>query len=395
MHRVVAVQLKDFCKGFEEGVFEEFFFWRKVSCSFWSFEVHQNIIFNMIYKDIVAGRVMIEIDGKYSGGQTLRTALSLSAITKIPFKMTNIRGKRENPGLQLQHLTAVNAMGEICDAHVEGNNLRSNELEFTPGEVKGGKYKFDIQSAGSATLIFQALLPVLLFAEKESEVEVRGGTANPLAPPALEIKEVFLYFLKKAGIEVEFEILEEGFYPKGGGRIKFKVNPVKKLRELSLLERGSYLKTEIIALASEELEKADVASRITEGVRANVLMEKNVLTEEIYKKTLSPGCYVHVNGEFENTKLGFTVLGERGKKAEDVGRECAKGFLEIVNSDATADRFTADQLLMYLALAGGGCFVTDHVTDHLRTNASLIERFLPVRFKIKEMNVECLSVQHG
>ena len=178
-------------------------------------------------RELVRRDRMIEIDGSLGGGQLLRTALSLSMITLSPFKIVNVRKKRENPGLQAQHLTAVNAAKKISNAEVEGDLMNSTELIFKPKRITGGKYDFDIGTAGSTTLVFQTLLPALVHAEKESEVSIEGGTANPLAPPALEIREVFWWYLEKFGVKVDFEILKEGFYPKGGGKIGFKVKPIK------------------------------------------------------------------------------------------------------------------------------------------------------------------------
>jgi len=335
---------------------------------------------------------MIEIDGSVGGGQLLRSALSLSAVTKKLFKMVNIRGKRNNPGLQLQHLTAVNAMKEICNAEVKGNELHSKELEFIPRKVEGGIFELDIGTAGSTTLVMQTLLPVLLFAEKESEVEIRGGTANPLAPPALEIKEVFLYFLKKFGIEVEFEILKEGFYPKGGGLIKFRVNHVSEVKKCDFLERGKEVKREVFAVASKELEKVDVGERMIAGFKEEFGRGENLSAKIRHGETLSAGCYLHANVEFEKTKISFTVLGEKGKKAEDVGKECALQLKKVLESDATVDPFTADQLLLYLALSNGGSFITSEITDHMKTNIDLIEKFLPVKFEVEGLKVVCLPV---
>ncbi|MFA4886708.1 MAG: RNA 3'-terminal phosphate cyclase [Candidatus Nanoarchaeia archaeon] len=330
---------------------------------------------------------MIILDGSQAGGQYLRTSLSLSAITKKPFKLINIRGKRENPGLQNQHLTAVNAMKELCNGEVNGNELHSKELEFIPKQIEGGNYIFDTGTAGSVTLVMQTILPVLLFANKESQIGIKGGTANPFAPPALEIKEVFIYFLKKFGIEVDFEIIQEGFYPKGGGKIIFKVKPIKNLKKINLIERGELIKNKVSAISTDDLRKAQVSARLIAGFKE--VFKKEITNEEQYVNTLSPGCYLHANAEFTNTKLGFTVLGEKGKKAEDVGKECALHFSEIINSNATVDHFTADQLLIYVALAGEGSFITNQITDHLKTNAELIEKFLPVKFEIKDNKIEC------
>ena len=153
---------------------------------------------------------MITIDGANAGGQCLRTSLSLSTLTQKPFKIINIRKKRSNSGLQKQHLTAVNAIAKICNAKLKGNELNSTELEFIPSKIIPGNYKFDIGTAGSTTLVLQTLLPALIFdTDKKSNIEIIGGTANPLAPPALNIKEVFLWHLNKLGINVELKIEKE------------------------------------------------------------------------------------------------------------------------------------------------------------------------------------------
>ena len=197
--------------------------------------------------------------------------------------------------------------------------------------------------------MFQTLLPALSHAEHESEVTIIGGTANPMAPPALEIKEVFLYLLEKFGIKVDFNIMQEGFYPRGGGKIHFKVHPIQEFKEFNLLEKGKYLETNVTAVSSQELEKADVAKRLLKGFKLKYPMEKQVNTKEFYEKTFSTGCYITAHASYEHTRLGFTVLGERGKRSEDLGKECAKKLLEIMESEATVDMHEADQLLLYVA----------------------------------------------
>ncbi len=331
---------------------------------------------------------MIEIDASSGGGQLLRTALSLSMITKASFKMKSIRKKRENPGLQAQHLTCVQAAKKISQASVEGDVLKSEELIFRPKGVNGGSYEFNIGTAGSTTLVFQTLLPALIFAQKESQISIIGGTANPLAPPALEIKEVFLELIKKIGVNVDFQIVKEGFYPKGGGKVLFKVQPVKEIKPISLLERGFLKEVSVFAVCSEDLQKASVASRLIKGFKGN----EKIKEKEMYCYTESSGCYIHVNATFQNTKIGFTALGKKGKPAEEIGKECGVEFEKELTSSATIDPFSADQLLIYLALAGKGVFVTSQITEHLLTNIEIIEKFLPVEFKISGNKVECYSL---
>lgn len=334
---------------------------------------------------------MIIIDGSIGGGQILRSSLTLSALAQKPFKMINIRGKRERSGLQHQHLTAVNAIAKICNAKVKGNVLHSHDLEFIPTKVVSGEYKFDIGTAGSTTLVLQTLLPPLIFAKEKSTLEIGGGTANPLAPPALDLKEVFLWHLNNLGIKISLEIEKEGFYPKGGGKIKVTINPCNELKEIKLAEskHGYYEETKIIAVSSKDLENREVCKRMIEGFKLNFPISYKTTKEEKYIETLNPGCYIHANYQYNDCKLGMSVLGEKSKKAEDIGKECALKLLEEMKSGSNADHFTADQLIIYMAIKGSGKIRVSEITDHMKTNMQVIEKFLDVKFIINENIIEC------
>jgi len=334
---------------------------------------------------------MLIIDGSEGGGQILRSSLSLSALTQKPFKMINIRGKREKSGIQYQHFTAVNAMAKICNAKVKGNELHSHELEFIPDKTIPEKYKFDIGTAGSTVLVLQTLLPPLIFAEEKSILEIIGGTANPMAPPALDIKEVFLWHLNNLGIKIDLEIEKEGFYPKGGGKIKVVINPCKELKEIKLSEQkhGHYKETKIITVSSKDLEDKEICKRMIKGFKLNFPIEYKLKPEEYYLEILSPGCYIHANYQYDNCNIGMSILGEKSKKAEDIGKECALKLLEEMKSGANTDHFTADQLLLYMAIKCSGKIRVSKVTDHMKTNMNVIEKFLNVKFDIKNEIIEC------
>jgi len=329
---------------------------------------------------------MIEIDGSEGGGQLLRSSLSLSALTRKPFKMINIRGKREKPGLQNQHLTAVNSISKICNAKVIGNFLHSKELEFIPSEIVSGNYKFDIGTAGSTTLVAQTILPPLLFANQISTVDIVGGTANPLAPPALDVKEVFLYHLNNFGAIVNLEIEREGFYPKGNGKIKLTINPCKKL-EFKIIKPQDKV-VNVFVVASNDLSDRKVAKRMIDGFVSNFPRDYKSISHAWYVETSSTGCYIHANYK----KIGMSILGERALTAENVGKECALKLLEEINSKADTDHFTADQLLLYLAISGSGTIHVSNITDHMRTNINIIEKFLDVKFEIKNNVIECKKI---
>ncbi len=337
---------------------------------------------------------MITIDGSSAGGQLLRTSLSLSALTKKPFKMINIRSNRQSPGLRHQHLTAVNAIAKICNAKVKGNELHSHELEFIPNDINPGDYKFDIGTAGSTTLVLETLIVPLSFAKEMSTLEIIGATANPWAPPVLDIKEVFLWHLDKLGIKADLKIEKEGFYPKGGGKIKTTINLCKGIKEIKLAEpkHGNYKETGIIAVCSHELKQKDVAKRLIKGFKSNFPVEYKIKTEEKYAETLSPGCYIHANYSYNDCKLGMSILGEKSKKAEDVGRECALNLLREMKSGATTDHFTADQLLIYMGIKGSGKIKVSQVTEHMKTNIEVIKKFLDVNFSIEGGVIKCTKL---
>src|SRR5271170_6390646 len=207
---------------------------------------------------------MIEIDGSEGegGGQILRSALSLSMCTDQPFRLKNIRAKREKPGLMRQHLTALLAAAAICDASVTGADVGSGEITFRPGRVKPGDYQFAIGTAGSCTLVLQTLLPPLLTAAVPSAVRITGGTHNKASPPVDFLQRTYLPLVERMGPKVQLELVRHGFYPRGGGEILARVTPSARLSSLSLLERGArnggYAEAHIAGIpmhvASRELE---------------------------------------------------------------------------------------------------------------------------------------------
>lgn len=158
---------------------------------------------------------MIVIDGSTGegGGQMLRTALGLSALTGKSFKIVNIRKGRDNPGIKEQHLQSVNAVAKLCDAHVEGSYLNSMELEFNPGEIRSGNINIAISTAGSVGLVLQSLLIPAI--RTDLRIRIKGGaTYGKWAMPIDHFKFVLSPFLKKIGYETGVVVIKDGFYPK-------------------------------------------------------------------------------------------------------------------------------------------------------------------------------------
>ncbi len=326
---------------------------------------------------------MIEIDGSYleGGGQIIRTAVGLSAVTGKACRISNIRKGRKVPGLKAQHVKGVGAVSFMCDADIRGMELGSTELTFVPKKLDFHNLTVDVGTAGSLTLVLQTLLIPLVHTDREIGLKLTGGTHVKWSPTIDYFERVLCYFLGKMGIRIEVDIDRPGFFPKGGGVVRVSVRP-GKLKPLVLSERGEFARNEIWAFASKELERGRVAERMVGSVN-DVLHagRKNIN----YSITKSPGCSIQVNSGFRNSILGATCLGERGMPAERVGQEAVRLLKEQTDTGACLDEWMGDQILPYLALAPGKSRVSvSKLTDHARTNIWVIGKFLDREFRTEE-----------
>jgi RNA 3'-terminal phosphate cyclase (GTP) len=330
---------------------------------------------------------MIEIDGSYleGGGQILRTTTALSAILKVPCRVFNIRKKREEPGLKTQHLMGLRALKELTNGNLEGDKIGSSEIVFWPREIKKEKISIKIETAGSITLILQSLIPPCLFAKFPVEIDFEGGATDTFFSPTMDhFLNVFLKILEKMGAKIEIEILKRGYYPEGGAKVKAKIFP-SSLRGIKLIERGKFKKISIFSRASDFLKSKKVAERQVQGVK-EILGKLNlpIETKIDYSKTDSPGSSICIISHFENTILGTDSLGKLGKRAEDVGKECALKLLEEEKTKACLDSFVLDQILIYLALSKEKSKIKiPPLTSHAKTNIFVIQQFLKGEFKIE------------
>lgn len=323
---------------------------------------------------------ILSISGESGGGQLLRSSLSLALVTGRAFRMTNIRGKRPKPGLMRQHLTCVKAAAEICGAEVEGAEMGSTELVFTPGKIAAGDYRFAIGSGGSTTLVLQTLLPALLHAEASSTLRIEGGTHNPMAPPFEFIEQCFLPVLWSMGVDAAVTLERPGFMQAGGGVLMAEITPVKKWKKLKLTERGEELGL-FGKVLNAHLPRSIVEREIA---AANEVLRLPIEAMEAREST-GPGNAILLGARFAKVCEISTGIAQMGKSAEAVATSAAKGLRGYLASMAPVGVHLADQLLLPMALAGGGVFHTLSITDHTRTNMALIEQFLPVKFSAEEI----------
>ncbi|ABM81382.1 RNA 3'-terminal phosphate cyclase [Hyperthermus butylicus] len=330
---------------------------------------------------------MIVIDGSIGegGGQILRTTLALAALLGKPVRIVNIRAKRPRPGLQRQHLTSVKAVAELASARVEGLELGSTTLVFIPRGLRSGRFYFNIGTAGSITLVLQALLPVTAFAPGPVEVEIVGGTDVPWSPPIDYVRFVLRKLLAMFGFEFEIIVKRRGHYPRGGGRVVLRVTqPPHVLKPVKLEERGKVLRVEGLSHAVRlPRHVAERQARSAEAVLRSKLPGVPISIDlEWYEPSrdphLGPGSGVVVWAVAEHSVLGSDSLGAKGKPAEAVGREAAEKLLEDLATGTALDRHASDMLIPYAALACGESILGGaRLTMHAWTNIEVVKMLVP------------------
>lgn len=324
---------------------------------------------------------LISLDGQSGGGQMLRTALSLAMITGRAFQMTRIRSARRKPGLMRQHLTCVKAACEISAGSADGAEIGSTALTFRPGRIQAGDYQFAIGTAGSTGLLYQTLLPALLHANGPSTLRLEGGTHNPLAPPFEFLDRVFLPTLRRMGATATITLQQSGFAPVGGGVMTATIDSCAALNPCDFRERGD-LQSLRIRVPIRNLTKS-IGTRMLEAAVAKLPTTDAMV--EIREPGPGRGVGCLIEAIFTQAGELTSCFGEQGVTAEQVGQRAAKMMHDFIGTGAVVGRCLADQLVLPMALAGSGVFITMAPDPHLPTNIGVIERFLPVKFRVQAL----------
>lgn len=306
--------------------------------------------------------------------------MALSLVTGQPFTITNIRAGRKKPGLMRQHLTAVNAATEVGQAKVTGASLHSARLTFEPGEPRPGEYHFAVGTAGSATLVLQTVLPALLCASGPSALRLEGGTHNPWAPPFDFLSRAFLPLVNRMGPTVNATLVRPGFYPAGGGEFHVTITPAANLAPIELLERGETKR--VTATATVAHLPRNIAERELRVIAGKLgLTDADLVVEEV-AGSRGPGNVVTIEIECEHLTEVFTGFGKRQVPAETVADKAIQQAQRYLSKGVPVGEYLTDQLLIPLALAGGGEFRTLRLSHHAQTNIEVIKAFLEVGFEI-------------
>lgn len=318
---------------------------------------------------------MITIDGSEGegGGQVLRNACALSLVTGKPFAIEKIRGGRDQPGLMRQHLTAIEAACKIGKAECEGLALGSDRIVFRPGSVTGGAYNFAVGTAGSTALVLQTVLVPLALAGKPSHIVIDGGTHASMAPPFDFIQKCFLPIFARMGPQVAIQIKRHGFFPRGGGRIEIDIEPAP-LRQIECIDRGAPTGQSGSVLYASLDDK--IAARFRKAAYKNLpdWEQDEIILREL-PADQGPGIALVLESGFENVTEIVSGFGKLGLSAERIGKTAGKRMAGYEASEAFAGPYLQDQLLLPMAIAGGGAFTSVKVSQHTRTAADIIALF--------------------
>ena len=332
---------------------------------------------------------MIEIDGgeRSGSGTIVRLAVSLCTVLGEDLRLINIRAKRDKRGLRPQHQQVVTACADMCGGAVERAEVGSSEMAYRPGQrIKGGAYEWDIGTAGSTTMLAMSLLLVGSFADKPSVFTLKGGLFQDFAPSAHYVRGVLLPLLRRMGVDAELLVKKPGYVPEGKGVLEIKAQPAKAgLRPLILTDQGKVTGVRGIALSSH-LAEQEVSDRM--GEECSARLEEAGYDAEIdavYEASASQkGADLSVWAETDSGAIiGADRAGKLGRRSEEIGRYVAGSILDDLKTGATVDRYMADQLIPFCAVAcGASDYIMPTVTEHVETNLWLVERILHARTKL-------------
>ncbi len=336
---------------------------------------------------------MLEIDGsRYSGSGTLvRQAVALAALTRRPVHITNARARRPAPGLRPQHISVIRAICQLASGEASGVHEGSQDVVFVPGRAMPGQsYTWDIGSAGSTTMLALAVLPVLAFAPGPVEVELRGGLFQDFAPSCYHLRHVMAPLLARMGLSVQVYMERPGYVPRGGGILRLRVQPVAgALAPLVLGQPGGVKRLWGVALASH-LKERQVGQRMAEAASEALARAGYRAAIEVCDDatSLQPGAALALFADLgSGARLGADMSGAPGRRSEAIGRRVAEQLLEDLGTGATLDRHAADQVIPFAALAAGtSLFRIPQLTNHVQSNAWLVQQFLEADVSV-EANV--------
>lgn len=322
----------------------------------------------------------LKIDGSHGegGGQILRTALTLSCVTKRPIQIENIRHNRKAPGLRPSHLSTIKLLGKICNAQMEGASVGSTSIRFAPGEIQDTKLVENVGTAGSISLILQAIIPAVSLAGKKLDLHITGGTDVPWSPTSNYTKHVLSEAYSRIGINYTMNIKKRGYYPKGGGQVELAIQPCQKITPITLSKRTT--KTAKILCSCSDV---DVSSYIDSMKNELKQKEFSIESQIVPEAALNSGASVLIWSSDPSSVTGADELFDPKNKSE-FGKTATNSF---IGCDLGVDANLSDMIILPLAITKEmSIFTVKEITKHLETNLYITSKITGCKYGVGKID---------
>lgn len=323
----------------------------------------------------------LKIDGSYGegGGQIVRSAVTLSCITKTPIEIENIRINRKVPGLRPQHLTAIKLLGKICNAEIQGLNVGSKTIKFFPNDLENMTLSEDVGTAGSISLILQALIPAVSISKKSLELEIIGGTDVPWSPTSNYTKYVLGEAYSRMGINFSIDITKRGYYPKGGGIVKLNVHPSKKLNPVSLTQRKT--RSAKLFCTYSDLSSDRINNEVQQAEKLLKDADFEIETEIKKESSLSNGGNMIVYSFDASSIIGSDGLTDT---SSEIAKSISKNF---IRSNLGVDNHLSDMIVLPASLIDEtSVYRIKEITKHLETNLYVTSKITGCKYGIGKLD---------
>ena len=276
-------------------------------------------------------------------------------------------------GLKAQHVSCIEYLAEATAAEVSGCEVGSKSFVFkaklSPTDLVNRKIRIKAESAASVLLVFQSILPFLLFAGDDQRspitVTIQGGTNVNFSLSFEYLDQVLLPALERFGIQVE-RTLEYRGWSHGStqlGLVTFQIKPLTPGQTLKAPEwpkdRGAISRIDVSIIVPRDLQEPLKRSLVFEldlifpGIQFDVIL----VEDSMHRARVYTLLVAHTS---TGLRLGHDWLYDKKTKDKDpeiiateIAQRVVDGLYSETKGEGTVDAYLQDQLVVFQALADG------------------------------------------